>query len=111
MMILAFSKTLPWFILVAVIWAMGNAFLIPSLAAYVIDLSGPARGPAMGMFTALGDLGTGLGPMIMSVVLRYTNYPVMFLCLALTAVMNLGYFHFFVREKRGKGIVPAACLP
>jgi MFS family permease len=99
MTILAFSKTLPWFILVAVIWAMGNAFLIPSLTAYVIDLSGPARGPAMGMFTALGDLGTGLGPIIMGVILRFTNYPIMFLCLAFTSLLNLGYFYFFVRKK------------
>jgi MFS family permease len=100
MTLLAFSKTLPWFILVAVIWAIGNAFLIPSLVAYVIDLSGPARGPAMGMFTALGDLGTGLGPIIMGVVLRFTNYPVMFLCLAFTSLLNLGYFCFFVRKKQ-----------
>jgi MFS family permease len=99
MTLLSFSRTLPWFILAAVIWAMGNAFLIPSLAAYVIDLSGPARGPAMGMFTALGDLGTGLGPIIMGVILRFTNYPIMFLCLAFTSLLSLGYFYFFVRRK------------
>lgn len=102
MTILAFSKTLPLFVLVAVIWAMGNAFLIPSLVAYVIDLSGHARGPALGMFTAFGDLGTGLGPIIMGVILRYTSYPIMFLCLAFTSLMNLGYFYFFVRKQRHK---------
>ncbi len=104
MTILAFSKTLPLFILVAVIWAMGNAFLIPSLVAYIIDLSGSSRGPAMGMFTALGDLGTGLGPIIMGVILRFTGYPVMFLCLALTSLMNLSYFYFFVRKKEVKQV-------
>lgn len=102
MTILAFSKTLPLFILVAVIWAMGNAFLIPSLVAYVIDLSGSSRGPAMGLFTALGDLGVGLGPIIMGIILRFTNYPFMFLCLALTSLMNLSYFYFFVRKKGQK---------
>jgi MFS family permease len=99
MTILAFSRTLPMFILVAVIWALGNAFLIPSLVAFTIDLSGSSRGPAMGMYTAFGDLGTGIGPIIMGIILRYTNYSMMFLCLALTAVMNLSYFHFFVRQK------------
>jgi len=102
MTILAFSKTLPWFILVAVIWAIGNAFFLPSLVAYVIDLSGHARGPAMGMFTALGDLGTGLGPIIMGVILRFTSYPIMFLCLAFTSLLNLGYFYFFVRGRSQK---------
>jgi MFS family permease len=99
MTILAFSKTLPWFIFVAVIWAIGNAFFLPSLVAYVIDLSGQARGPAMGVYTALGDLGTGLGPIIMGVILRFTNYPIMFLCLAFTALINLGYFYFFAKNR------------
>ncbi len=102
MTILAFSKTLPMFILVAVIWGIGNAFLMPSLVAYAIDRVGSSRGPAMGTFTAIGDLGTGLGPVAMGIVLRLTSYPIMFLCLALTGVMNLSYFYFFVRKK-GKG--------
>jgi hypothetical protein len=58
MAILAFSKTLPMFILVAVIWGIGNAFLVPTLVAYTIDLAGLSRGPAMGTFTALADFGT-----------------------------------------------------
>ena len=74
------------FILVGVIWGMGNAFLIPSLSA-------------IGTLTAIQDLGTGLGPVIMGVVLRLTNYPVMFLCLALIGIINLNYFFFFVRKK------------
>ena len=40
MIIFAFSKTLPMFILVAVIWGMGSAFLGPALAAYTVDLAG-----------------------------------------------------------------------
>ncbi len=100
--ILAFSKTLPMFILVAMIWGIGNAFLLPSLVAYVLDRAGSSRGPAMGTFTAIGDLGTGLGPVIMGIILRWTSYPVMFLCLALTGIINLIYFYFFVRKKEGR---------
>lgn len=99
MAILAFSSTLPMFILVAILWGMGTAFLYPSLVAYAIDRAGLARGPAMGTFTALTDLGAGMGSVIMGVVLQLTNYPVMFLCLALTGIINLLYFHFFVRKK------------
>jgi MFS family permease len=101
MTILAFSKTLPMFILVAVIWGIGNAFLMPSLVAYALDRAGSSRGPAMGTFTAIGDLGIGLGPVIMGIVLRLTSYPIMFLCLALTGIINLNYFYFFVRKKMG----------
>jgi predicted MFS family arabinose efflux permease len=53
----------------------------------------------MGIFTAADDLGTGLGPVIMGIILRLTSYPIMFLCLALTGVINLNYFLFFVRKK------------
>ncbi|MFB3886710.1 MAG: MFS transporter [Thermodesulfobacteriota bacterium] len=99
MVILAFSKTLPMFILVASIWGIGNAFLVPTLVAYTLDRVGSARGPAMGTITAIGDLGTGLGPASMGVVLRLTSYPMMFLCLALMGALNLCYFYFFLRKK------------
>jgi MFS family permease len=99
MIIFAFSKTLPMFILVAVIWGMGSAFLGPALAAYTVDLAGSSRGPAMGTFSAAMDLGVGLGAMTMGVILRLTNYSTMFLCLALIGTVNLLYFYSFVRKK------------
>jgi MFS family permease len=99
MIILAFSKTLPMFILVAVIWGIGNAFLIPTLVAYTIELSGSSRGPAMGTFTAFADLGTGLGPMIAGFILRFSSYQAMFLFLALTGGINLYYFYVLVWDK------------
>ncbi len=99
MIILSFSKTLPMFILVAGIWGIGIAFLFPALVTHALDLAGPFRGPAMGTFTAASDLGVGLGPVIMGIVLHYTNYQIMFLCLALTGIINLGYFYFFVKNR------------
>jgi MFS family permease len=99
MSILAFSKTLPMFILVAVIWGIGHAFIFPSLVIYALDRAGSSRGPAVGTFTAISDLGIALGPMIMGIVIHLTNYPIMFFCLVLTGVINLNYFYFFVRKK------------
>jgi len=99
MVILAFSKTLSMFILVAVVWGIGFAFLTPSLIAQALDLVGSSPGPAMGTLTAISDLGLTFGPMIMGVILHSTSYTVMFLCLALVGVINLGYFYFFVRKK------------
>jgi len=98
MVILAFSKNLPMFILVAVFWGIGYTFLMPSLMAYALDRVG-SPGPAMGTFTAISDLGLSLGPVIMGIILHSTSYPIMFLCLALTGVINLNYFYFFVRKK------------
>jgi MFS family permease len=101
MLILAFSTTLPMFILVAAIWGIGNAFLYPILTVYAMDRAGSSKGPAMGTFTAMADLGAGLGSVIMGIVLQLTGYTTMFLCLALTGVFNLLYFHSFVRKKGG----------
>jgi len=99
MAILAFSETLPMFILVGVIWGIGNAFSMPSLVAYVLDRVASSTGPAMGTFTAISDLGMSLGPVIMGIVLQATGYQVMFLCLAFIGVINLIHFYFFVRGK------------
>ncbi len=99
MAILAFSKSLQMFILVAVIWGIGQAFLFPSLLVYTIDRMGSSRGPAMGTFTGLSDLGMSLGPVIMGIIIHLTSYSTMFLCLALAGVINLNYFYFFVRKK------------
>jgi len=99
MAVLAFSKTLPMFILVAVIWGVGNAFVMPSLVAYTLDRVGSSPGPAMGTFTAISDLGISLGAVIMGVVIHVAGYPIMFLCLASIGFINLSFFYFFVRGK------------
>jgi len=99
MVILAFSKNLTMFILVAVIWGIGNALLTPAILAYVLDRAGSSKGPAIGMYMLLSDLGLGLGPVIMGIIIRLSSYPIMFLCLAFTGVINLIYFYFFVRKR------------
>ncbi|MBS3919227.1 MAG: MFS transporter [Deltaproteobacteria bacterium] len=96
MAILAFSSSLPLFILAAVIWGMGNAFYYPTLVAYSIDFAGSSRGPAIGTYMALSDFGIGIGSVVMGIVLHLTNYTVMFLCLSLMGAINLLYFYYFV---------------
>jgi MFS family permease len=99
MVTLAFSKNLPMFILVAAIWGIGNALLTPAILAYVLDRAGSSKGPAIGMYMLLSDLGLGLGPVIMGIIIRLSSYPTMFLCLAFTGVISLIYFFFFVRKR------------
>jgi len=102
MVTLTFSTTLPMFILVAVIYGMGLALLFPSLLIYAIEKAGSAQGPAMGTFTALADLGTGLGPMMMGIILQGTSYPIMFSCLALTGAINFLYFYYVIGKRKKK---------
>lgn len=98
--VLTFSTTLHMFILVAIIFGTGWAFLYPSLVVYAVENSGSARGPAMGTFTALADLGAGIGPMIMGLILEWTSYPMMYIFLALIGAVNFLYFGYTIRRKR-----------
>jgi MFS family permease len=100
LVILAFSTTLSMFILVAVCLGTGWSLLYPSLLIYAIENADSARGPAMGTFTGLADLGTGIGPMIMGVILQWTSYPIMFLCLILIGVINVLYFCYAIGKKQ-----------
>jgi len=100
--LLLFAHSLRIFIPVAVLLGMGWAFLYPFLTIHVIENTGLARGPAMATFTALGDLGAGLGPMIMGSILEKTSYPIMFACLILTGCFNLLYFYFAIGKKEEK---------
>jgi MFS family permease len=86
------------FILVAVIYGIGPSFLMPALMAYALDRGG-SPGPVMGTFNAITDLGMSLGAVIMGIVIQWTSYPIMFLCLAFTGIINLNYFYFSVRKK------------
>ena len=98
MTLLAFSKTLPMFILVALIFGIGHALLSPVVMAYALDRADSSPGPVVGTYTAISDLGLGVGPVIMGIVLRFSSYPVMFLCLALTAA-SISFIFIFSSGK------------
>jgi predicted MFS family arabinose efflux permease len=99
MIVLTFSKTSPMFVLVAVIWGMGHAFIFPSLMNYALDHTSFATGPVIGTYSALSDFGAGMGPVIMGIILQLTGYTVMFLCLALIGLINLLYLYFIFRRR------------
>ena len=65
LILLVFSGTSSMLIVVAVILGTGWAFIYPSLMIFAIEQAGLAQGLAMGTFTAIADLGAGIGPMIM----------------------------------------------
>jgi len=99
MVMLLFSTTLFMFILVAIVLGTGWAFLYPALVVYLIENSESTRGPAVSVFTALGDLGTGIGPMVMGIILQWTGYSVMFMCLVFISIVNFVYFYYAIMRK------------
>ncbi len=100
LIILSLSKTLPMFILLGALWGMGVAFFIPMALAYALECSGSSDGAAVGTFRAISDLGFGLGPVVMGIIIPLTGYPAMFRSLALICLINLCYFQFYVRKRR-----------
>ncbi len=98
--IIAFSKTLSMFVLAGLIWGIGHAFFYPALAVYILDRVGPSRSLAMGTLTGMTDLGIFMGPAVMGMVIQFTSYPIMFLCLSLVGAFSLIYFQLLVRNKK-----------
>ena len=87
------------FVAVAILWGAGHALLCPALVAMAIDKAGSAKGLSLAIFTAVSDLGLGMGPVVMGVVLRWTSYPIMFLCVVLIGIINISYFLTFVKGR------------
>lgn len=100
MIILSFSKTLPMFIFVGLLWGTGGAFFMPASMAHAFAYAGSSNATAVGTFQAFTDLGMALGPAIMGMIIPFTGYPIMFFCLAFICLIDLAYFQFFVRRKR-----------
>ncbi len=107
MVTLSLSKTLPMFVLVGAIWGAGVAFFVPIAMAYSLEYSGSSDGAAVGTYRAIYDLGIGLGPVVMGMIIPLTGYRIMFLCLALICLINLCYFQFYVRKKRRDSMLKA----
>jgi MFS family permease len=100
MVITACSETLPMFVISGLLWGTAAGFLMPTVMATTMDRVGPtARGSAVGTYTALSDFGIALGPVMAGVVIRFAGYTGMFVGLILVEILNLAYFHVFVRQR------------
>jgi MFS family permease len=99
MVVLSFSMTLPMFIFVGLLWGTGHALLVPAFMTYSFEHAGSSDGAAVGTFRAFSDLGQALGPAVMGIIIPFTGYQIMFLCLALICLINLCYFQFYVRKR------------
>ena len=103
MVVLSLSRTQPMFILSAIIWSAGHAYLIPSLITLALERTGGSSpSPVVATFYAISDVGVFVGPLVMGFVVHYTGYPVMFFCLSLVALANLLYFWWSSRRRKGR---------
>jgi MFS family permease len=96
---LAFSRTLPMFIVVGLLWGLASAFVYPASMAYALEYAGSSGGTAVATYQACFDMGLAFGPVTMGIMVPFTGYRVMFLFLAFTCLINLGYFQFYLRKK------------
>lgn len=101
LLILSFSRTLPMFIFVGMLWGVGGGFLPPVCMAYALDYAGTSDGTAVGTYQAFMDFGFGISPTIMGIIVPFIGYPVMFLFLGLVCLINLCYFQLFLRKRGG----------
>lgn len=108
MILLSLSGSQPMFISIGLIWGTVVAFIFPVSMAYALEYAGSSDGAAVGTFRAFMDLGTAAGPMVMGMIIPFTGYPAMFLCLAAICLVNLCYFQFYVRKKKNAALRPAA---
>jgi MFS family permease len=104
MVITACSETVAMLVISGLLWGTAAGFLMPTVMAIAIDRAGPtARGSAVGTYTALSDAGVALGPVMAGLVIRFAGYTGMFVGLILMEILNLAYFHFFVRQRGRTG--------
>jgi MFS family permease len=99
LIMLSLSRTLFMFIIVGSLWGIGAAFFVPISMAYALEYAGSSDGTAVGTFRAFSDLGLGIGPVVMGIIIPLTGYRVMFLCLAIICLINMNYFQFYVRRR------------
>jgi predicted MFS family arabinose efflux permease len=97
--VLSFSRTLPMFILVGVLWGIAAGYLIPVCMAYALEYAGSSDGTSIGTYQAFMDIGLAIGPVTMGIIVQLTSYRSMFLCAAFVCLVNLGYFRFYLRKK------------
>jgi MFS family permease len=68
--------------------------------SYAFEYAGTSDGAAIGTFRGFSDLGLGIGPVVVGVIIPLTGYRLTFLSLAIIVLINMSYFHFYVRKRR-----------
>lgn len=98
--IMSFSRTLPAFIFVGLLWGTAGGFFIPVSMNYALGYAGASDGTAIGSYQAFMDMGLAVGPAVMGLIVRFSGYRLMFLSVAFICLLNLAYFQFYLNKRK-----------
>lgn len=98
--VVPFSHTVLMFVVAGLIWGGALAFFVPASMAYALEYAGSSKGSALGTYQMFMDLGMAVGPVVMGMVVPHTGYPLMFLSLALIALLDFAYFQLYVKRRK-----------
>ncbi len=98
-----FTLTKTWWVMliISIFYGIGFSLASGSTSAFVADLAPDVlRGSAMGLMSAIMDIGQALGPILLGFLLLVTSYQVGFLVIAILVVLVIGLFSILVMEAR-----------
>ncbi len=96
---LAFTQNLVQLILVAILYGIGLAFLLPAAQAFLIDrVQKEERAKALGVFFSFLELGIGGGAIVLGLVAEYYGYRSAFIVASLIGACGIGFFQYGVRK-------------
>jgi predicted MFS family arabinose efflux permease len=105
LLMLWLSITQVMFLAVAVLWGIGQGFLVPSLLALALDRSSSPSALVVATVYTSFDTGQFLGPLAMGVVAQYLGYSAVFFCLPIIgAISLLCLWYFRNSSKNGQAV-------
>lgn len=99
LMVLAFVQNQTGFLLIALLYGLGNGIAMPALQAFAVDQVEPQeRGSAMGTYTSIFDIGLASGAILMAYMVHAIPYRWIFIACAMLVVFSL-LLYFLPRTK------------
>lgn len=92
---LAFTQSLFQLVVVAILYGIGLAFLLPAAQAFLVDrVTRDERARALGVFFSFLELGIGGGAIILGIVAEYFGYQPAFVVASVLAAGGIGLFKY-----------------
>lgn len=99
--VMGISSSLPFLILMSVLFVAGISITVPTLISLVGSIGGQFRGVAVSLYTFILFIGATLGPIVSSQLLKSNSYTVTFGGLAI--LLGIAFlFSFLVRKNNQK---------
>lgn len=98
-LLLVFAHNAPCYILSALLLGYSFGAVQPSLQTMAMHAVAPERrGAANSTFFVAFDLGIALGGFLAGVLIKHFGYDIMFIAIAFSSVLSIGYYYVFGRN-------------